>query len=170
MALCKTFDSLLEDTLHASEDTGAREMVYEQVLTILFAISVGVAIIVYAAKPRQRSIPVSMAHATSIASFQADPTPQVAIAEAPVVATPVAAEPQSVVEVVPAVADVVTTTPSDAAPVWSTPSLDIPAEVSAAPTEIAAPASRSSRPHRASKRKSTTTKVRAKPRTRTKKN
>jgi len=143
-------------------------MVYEQVLTILFAISVGVAIVVYAAKPRQRSLPVSMAHASPIASFQSDPTPQVAIAEAPVVATPVAAEPQSVVEVAPVVADVVTTTPSESAPVWATPSPDVP-EVSAAPTEVAVTAPNSPRPHRASRRKSTTTKVRAKPRTRTKK-
>ncbi len=142
-------------------------MVYEQVLTILFAISVGVAIIVYAAKPRQ-SVPVSIAHTSSIASFQADPAPQVAVSEAPVVAAPVAAETQGVVETTPVVADVVTTTPSEAAPAWSTPSLDV-AEVSAAPAEVAAEAPHSPRPHRASRRKSTTTKVRAKPRTRTKK-
>lgn len=142
-------------------------MVYEQVLTILFAISVGVAIIVYAAKPRQ-SVHVSMAHTSSVASFQADPTPQVAIAEAPVEAAPVAAEPQAVLEAAPVVPEVGVSTTSEAVPTWSTPSLGV-AEVSAAPAEVAAEAPHAPRPHRASRRKSTTTKTRAKPRTRTKK-
>jgi len=127
-------------------------MVYEQLLTILFAVAVGAAIIVYAAKPRQRSIPASIAHISAIESFgqaslvQAAPMPQVTAVEAPSIETAFVSEPQSVAEVAPMVAEVA-------------------AVVSAPAAESAGTTSRSStRSHRATKRKSTTS--HAKPRTR----
>src|SRR5271155_2920296 len=117
--------------------TRCTEMVYEQLLTILFAVGVGAAIIVYAAKPRSRSVSVSIAHGSAIGSFgnaaavQAAPMPQVTAFEAPVVETSIASESQSVVEVAPVVAEIAAVVPSEAAPISSTSGIDVSAVASA---------------------------------------
>lgn len=146
-------------------------MVYEELLTILFAIGVGAAIVIYAAKPRQRSVPV-LAGSPAVGSFGhteafvADPTP-IAIAEAPAVAAPVAPEGESAVEVVPAVADVVAPAPVETTLQTST-AVEAPATPIGAEPVTAAPAS-STRPRRTTRRKSTTTRTRARSSKRTKK-
>jgi hypothetical protein len=146
-------------------------MVYEQLLTILFAVAIGAAIIVYAAKPRQRSIPASIAHVSAIESFsqanlvQAAPMPQVTAVEAPSVETAFVSEPQSVAEVAPVVADVAAAGATEAAPISSISGIDVSAVASAPAAESTGTTSHSStRSHRATKRKSTT--GHAKPRTR----
>ena len=138
-------------------------MVYEQVLSILFAVGVGAAIIVYAAKPRSRSVSGSMAPA--VASFaqtevvQAAPMPQITAIETPVVETSIASDTQSVVEVAPVVAEVAAAGSSEAAPISSATGIDVSAVAPAPIAESPATASHSStRSHRAPKRKSTTTK------------
>ena len=149
-------------------------MVFEQLLTILFAIGVGAAIIVYAAKPRQRSVPVSIPGASPVGSFgqtamvQADPTP-LAVVEAPIVAAPVAPEPESAVEVAPAVVDAVAPAPAETSTVQSIASVDVLASPAPQVESVATATSSPARPHRASRRKSTTTKTRARSSTRTRK-
>jgi hypothetical protein len=67
-------------------------MVLEQVLTIIFAVAVGAAIIVYAARPRHRGTSISIG-ASAVGSFapaevvQAAPMPQVTAFETPAVET-----------------------------------------------------------------------------------
>jgi hypothetical protein len=151
-------------------------MVYEQVLTILFAIGAGAAIVLYAARPRQRSVPASIAGISTIESFgQADvveaaPMPQVTAIETPDVETSLVSETQSVEWVAPPVADVAAAATSEAAPTTPAPGIDVSAVASTPTVEGAGTTSQSStRSHRAPKRKSTTGRSHAKPRTRTRK-
>jgi hypothetical protein len=157
------------------KQSGAQEVVYEQLLTILFAVGVGAAIIVYAARPRSRSVTASIAHGSAVGSFRqaavvrAAPVPQVTAIQVPVVETSIASDPQSVVEVAPAVAEIAAAVPSEAAPVSSAPGIDVSAVASTPVVEGAGTTSHSpTRSHKATKRKSTT-RSRAKPSQRTKK-
>ena len=151
-------------------------MVYEQVLTILFAMAVGAAIIVYAARPRQRSVPASISHVATLESYgqaeaaQAAPMPQVTAVEAPAVATTVS-ETQSVAWVAPAAAEVAAAGSSETTPLPEAPGIDVSAVAPTPAVESSATVSQSStRSHRAPKRKSTTTsRSRAKPSQRTRK-
>jgi hypothetical protein len=147
-------------------------MVYEQVLTVLFAIGVGVAVIVYAAKPRHRSVSGSLAHTTGIESYgqatvaEATAMPQVTAIEAPVVEASVASVSQSAIVVTPAVVEIAPAAISEAAPI----SLASGIEVSAASAPVADVAGTSSQSaagaRRAPRRKSTASKTRARsPRT-----
>jgi hypothetical protein len=150
-------------------------MVYEQVLTILFAVGVGAAIIVYAARPRSRSVTASIAHGSAVGSFRqaavvrAAPMPQLTAIKAPVVETSIASDSRSVVEVAPVVAEIAPAASSEAAPISSAPGIDVSAVISTPVVESAGTTSHSStRSPRTTKRKSTT-RSRAKPSQRTKK-
>lgn len=148
-------------------------MVYEQVLTILFAISVGAAIIVYAARPRQRSVPASMAHTSVVESFSQAPAasmPQVTATEVQTVETPTASEQQSFEEAAPAVAEMAAAGRTEVTPISSASSVDVAAVAAVPVAEGASTASPSSaRTRRAPRRKSTTTKSRTKSTTLTRK-
>jgi hypothetical protein len=150
-------------------------MVYEQLLTILFAVGVGAAIIVYAARPRSRSVTASMAHGSAVGSprrvavVRAAPIPQVTAIKAPVVETSIASGSQSVVEVAPVVAEIAAAVSSEAAPISSGSGIEVSAVASTPVVEGAGTTSHSStRSHRTTKKKSTT-RSRAKPSQRTRK-
>ena len=141
-------------------------MVLEQVLTIIFAVGVGAAVIVYAARPRHRGASIS-AGRSAMGSFapaeivQAEPMPQVAAIETPVAETS-SPDAQALTEVAPVVADAEAAGPIEVASVAAT--LANPS--SAAPASIAetleAPARRAARTHRAQRKRSTATKSRTK--------
>jgi hypothetical protein len=144
------------------------------VLTILFAISVGAAIIVYAARPRQRSLPASIAHTSIVESFSQAPAasmPQVATTEAPIVETPTSSESQSFEVATPPASEVTASVQTEVAPVLSAP-VDVAAvaNIPAAEGVVTAFAS-PVRTRRAPRRKSTatTTKTRSRSSTRTRK-
>lgn len=135
-------------------------MVLEQVLTIIFAVGIGAAVIIYAARPRHRGAPLSVA-ASTLDSFSqvgvthSEPTPQAAAVEtvpeevrAPAEVSPVVTEAAAAgqVEVAPAA------TPTAA------PSPAVPVQV-AETVEPAPHAARGAR--RAQRKRSTTTKSRA---------
>ncbi|MDA4134850.1 MAG: hypothetical protein OK441_04720 [Thaumarchaeota archaeon] len=137
-------------------------MVLEQVLTIIFAVGVGAALIVYAARPRHRGASLSVG-ASAIGSFapaemvQAAPMPQVADVESPVaVISP--PEAPAVVEVAPVVADV-----APAGPVEVASSTAFPAAVatSSISETVESPAHTAVTTRRAQRKKSTATKSRA---------
>ncbi len=139
-------------------------MVLEQVLTIIFAVGIGAAVIVYAARPRHRGVSISVGP-SALGSFspaeavQAAPMPQVAAVETPVVETyppevhapvvvaPVVEEVAAVpVEVAPAATPVTEASPPVPAPTAET----VGSHVHAAP-----------RTRRAQRKRSTSTKSRA---------
>src|SRR5208283_3412097 len=108
-------------------------MVLEQVLTIIFAVGVGAALIVYAARPRHRGASISVG-ASAMGSFapsetvQAAPMPQVAAVESPVAAiSPPVME--TAVEVAPAVADVAAAEPFEVASSMAVPAAVAPASI-----------------------------------------
>ena len=127
-------------------DRQVQRMVYEQVLTIIFALCVGAAIIVYATKPRQRSVTSSIAP-VAVQSFQPAPVAQVTIEAPEVVSTAVPVEVLSVPEVAPAAPEVTALVPIETA-ATTVESID------AAPAIAKSPAR--------TRRKSTTTRSRAK--------
>ncbi len=135
-------------------------MVFEQVLTIIFAVGVGAALIVYAARPRHRGASISVG-ATAVGSFapaeivQAEPMPQVTAVETPMAAI----SPPEAVEFAPEVAQMV----AAVGPIEVATSVADP--IAAAPSPIAeaveAPARTAAGTHRAQRKKSTTRKSRA---------
>src|SRR5271169_5560642 len=140
-------------------------MVLEQVLTIIFAVGVGAAVIVYAARPRHRGASISVG-TSAIGSFapaeivQAEPMPQIAAVETPAVATSFP-ETQAISEFAPVVADA---GPVEVAPVAA--AMVTPASIA---KSVEAPAHGAASTHRAQKKRSTATKSRAKSTRRTKK-
>ena len=135
-------------------------MVFEQVLTIIFAVGVGAALIVYAARPRHRGASISVG-ASAIGSFapaetvQAVPMPQVAAVESPVA---VISLPEAVVEVAPVVADVAAVGPVEVASSMALPAAAAPASIA---ETVESPAHTAVTTHRAQRKKSTATKSRA---------
>jgi hypothetical protein len=148
-------------------------MVLEQVLTIIFAAGVGAAVIGYAVKPRNRGASISVgssAGPSGMGSFapaqivQAAPMPQITAVETPVVETysPEVTALPSVSEVVPVVAEVAAAGPAEVASVAT----EMVSPSSAAPVSIAetveAPATVATSPPKAQRKRSTSTKPRAK--------
>ena len=135
-------------------------MVFEQVLTIIFAVGVGAALIVYAARPRHRGASISVG-ASAIGSFapaetvQAVPMPQLAAVESPVA---VISLPEAVVEVAPVVADVAAAGPVEVASSMALPAAAAPASIA---ETVESPAHTAVTTHRAQRKKSTATKSRA---------
>jgi hypothetical protein len=135
-------------------------MVFEQVLTIIFAVGVGAALIVYAARPRHRGASISVG-ASAIGSFapaetvQAVPMPQLAAVESPVA---VISLPEAVVEVAPVVADVAAVGPVEVASSMALPAAAAPASIA---ETVESPAHTAVTTHRAQRKKSTATKSRA---------
>src|SRR5208283_6109266 len=94
-------------------------MAYETILTILFAIGVGAAIIVYAARPRHGAPRISVAPTSAIGSysptgaFEQAPMPQVTAVRAPVVDSSIPTEVRAI-EAAPVVeAGVAAVSPSE---------------------------------------------------------
>jgi hypothetical protein len=149
-------------------------MVLEQVLTIIFAAGVGAAVIGYAVRPRNRGASISVgpsAGPSGIGSFspaetvvQAAPMPQIAAVETPVVETssPEVNALPSVSEVVPVVAEVAAAGPVEVASIAT----EMVSPSSAAPVSIAetveAPATVAASVPKAPRKRSTSTKPRAK--------
>jgi hypothetical protein len=135
-------------------------MVFEQVLTIIFAVGVGAALIVYAARPRHRGASISVG-ASAIGSFapaetvQAVPMPQLAAVESPVA---VISLPEAVVKVAPVVADVAAPGPVEVASSMALPAAAAPASIA---ETVESPAHTAVTTHRAQRKKSTATKSRA---------
>ena len=135
-------------------------MVCEQVLTVIFAVGVGAALIVYAARPRHRGASISVG-ASAIGSFapaetvQAVPMPQLAAVESPVA---VISLPEAVVEVAPVVADVAAVGPVEVASSMALPAAAAPASIA---ETVESPAHTAVTTHRAQRKKSTATKSRA---------
>ena len=130
-------------------------MDYEPLLTILFALGIAAALVVYSAFPRGRSAAVSMA-SPSVASF----APVGAVNEAPMPEV-TAVEPVAVeVSPAPESLGVVDATPVavETAPAPVASAIDVPAIAAAQPAEAVAS---TVKPRRSTKRKSTTTKTRA---------
>jgi len=139
--------------------------VFEQVLTIIFAIGVGAAVIVYAARPRHRGASISGGHSTMgsfgpSAMVQAAPMPQVTAFETPVETfTP---DVQPVAEVAPVVADVAAVGPVEVAS-FAAPVIEAsPAAPASIAETVEAPALSAASPPRAQRKRSTATKSRAK--------
>jgi hypothetical protein len=156
-------------------------MVLEQVLTIIFAAGVGAAVIGYAVRPRNRGASISVgpsAGPSGIGSFspaetvvQAAPMPQIAAVETPVVetSTPEVQSLPSVSEVVPVVAvaaagpvevasvAIQTVSPSSAAPVSIAETVEAPATVAASVPKAQRKRSTSTKPRAKSTRKVKTT-------------
>ena len=130
-------------------------MVLEEVLTIIFALGAAAALIVYAARPRHRGLPISAGH-SAVGSYapaamgQAAPSPQVTVVETPVVEISPPAAPAPA-EVAPVVADA--TAMAEQAPAAPAPTAE------AVETPVRRPASA----HRTQRKRSTATKPRAKP-------
>jgi hypothetical protein len=150
-------------------------VVYEQVLTILFAVCVGAALVVYAAKPRHRSVSVSMAQGSAIESFgQAIATqpayvPQTAATETPTTESPVSSDSQ-IVEVTPTPILVVPSIPGDAISSLPTSTIETTPISSAQTADVASTtATAPTRTRRAPRKKSTTGTTRARSSTRAKK-
>ena len=148
------------------------EMVLEQVLTIIFALAVGAAVIVYAARPRHRGASISVGP-SAVGSFapaeivQAASMPQVTAVETPAVET-FSHEVQTM-EVAPVVADVAAAGTVEVAPVAAP--MANPTTAAAAPIAetVEIPAHRAATTHRAQRKRSTSTKSRARSSSRTKK-
>ena len=151
-------------------------MVLGQVLTIIFAVGVGAAVVLYAVKPRHRGTSIS-AGPSGLGSFgsaamgvQAAPMPQITAVETPAVETsaPEVQSLPSVSEVVPVV-PVAVAGPAEIAPI-ATEIAPIATEVagpsSAAPVSIAeaveAPATVATSTPKAQRKRSTSTKPRTK--------
>ena len=141
-------------------------MVLEQVLTIIFVVGVGAAVIAYAARPRHRGASIS-AGRSAMGSFapaeivQAEPMPQVAAIETPVVETS-SPDMQALTEVTPVVAGAAAAGPIEVASVAATmanPSSAAPASIA---ETVEAPARKAGSTHRAQRKRSTATKSRAK--------
>jgi len=145
-------------------------MAYETILTILFAVGVGAAIIVYAARPRHGAPQISVAHASAIESysqaeaFEPAPTPQVTAVQTSVVETSTPAEVHAISEPAPVVvADVAAAGPSET-PSVATATVDVSAAAPIATNETeSAPVQAAAKTPRTQRRRSTTTKPRAKP-------
>ena len=144
-------------------------MVYETVLTILFAVGIGAAIIVYAARPRQRGASISVASvapASAIESFapagaaDAVQMPQVTAVETPVVESSNSAESSAISDVAPAVA--VSAAGFSQVPLVAPSTADLSAVAPVASDETdGSQAQASPKVHRTQRRKSTTTKTHA---------
>jgi len=147
-------------------------MVLEQVLTIVFAVGVGAAVIGYAVRPRNRGASISVGPSigpSGIGSFapaeivQAAPMPQITAVETPVVETsaPEVQSLPSVSEVVPVV-PVAVAGPAEIAPIAT----EVAGPSSAAPVSIAeiveAPATVATSTPKAQRKRSTSTKPRTK--------
>lgn len=153
-------------------------MVYETTLTILFALCIGAAIVVYAARPRQRGASgtisvASVAQASAIESFapaevvQAAPMPQVTAIETPVVESSAPAESSAIADVAPAVA--VSAAGATEVPLVAAATVDVSAVAPIATSEaVGTTAQTAPKAHRTQRRKSATTKTHARP-SRTKK-
>lgn len=141
-------------------------MAYETILTILFAIGAGAAIIAYAARPRHGAPSITVAHTSTMESYsQAEPyeqaaMPQVTAVQAPVVEEPAPAEVHQIADVTPVVvAEVAAAGPSEA------PSIPTAtADVSAAGPLAASGASEQpvTRSAKTQRRRSTATRAHAK--------
>jgi len=132
-------------------------MVFEQVLTIIFALGVGVALVAYIARPRHRGVSIAAARVGTFAPSgiaHAAPMPQVAAVEMPAVEASSShpdVQQQSLTEVATVVPDAaaagpaqvatVATAVADPAPAPSVPST----AVEAAPAPVAASAPRTPR-------------------------
>ena len=141
-------------------------MVFEQVLTVLFAIGVGAAIVVYATRPRHSGASIS-AGPSAVGSFapaeivQAESMPQVTAIETPVVETS-SPEVQTFTEVAPVVADVAAAGPIEVAS-FATPVVEPSSATPASMAEtVEAPATVAASKPRAQRKRSTTTRRRAK--------
>ena len=149
-------------------------MVYETVLTILFAVGIGVAIIAYAAKPRQRggSISVASAIPASAESFapaqavESVQVPQETAVETPVVESSTRADSEAIAETAPAVA--VSATGASEVTLASASTADLSAVGPISEAGIAgSPAQIVPKARRTQRRKSTSTKAHARPSSRT---
>jgi hypothetical protein len=144
-------------------------MVYETMLTILFAVGIGAAIIVYAARPRQRGASISVASVaptSAIESFapaevvEAAPMPQVTAVETPV------AESSAIADVAPAV--VVSAAGAGGVPLVAAATMDVSAVAPVATGETeGSPAHAAQKVHRTQRRRSTATKTHARPSSKT---
>jgi hypothetical protein len=148
-------------------------MAYETILTILFALGVGAAIIVYAARPRHGVPRISVAHASAIESyspaesFEPAPMPQVTAVHAPEVDTSTPDEVHAYEAAPVVVAEVAAAGPSET-PSFATATVDVSAAAPIATSDTATPyAQTTTRAHRTQRRRSTATKAHAKPSQRT---
>ncbi len=144
-------------------------MAYETILTILFAIGVGAAIIVYAARPRHGAPRISVAHTSAIGSyspaeaFEQAPMPQVTAVRAVVVDTSTPAEVHAD-EAAPVVAaEVAIPDPSETPSVATAMAGVSPAASIAASETASAPVQAATKAPKTQRRRSTTTRPRAKP-------
>jgi len=146
-------------------------MAYETILSILFALGLGAAIIVYAARPRHPAARISMAHGSTIESFApaqtfvSAPTPQVTAVQTSAVESSETAQEHMISEISTpvAVADVSAAGPSEISSI-ATATVDVSAAGSSATSvSDAVPTHTAAKAHRTQRRKSTSTKTHAKP-------
>jgi len=144
-------------------------MAYETILTILFAMGVGAAIIVYAARSRHATPRISVAHGSAIGSyppagsFERAPTPQATVVQAPVVVALAPAEVRTVEAAPVVIAEVAAAAPRET-PSVATATVDVSAATPIATSETAsAPTHTVTRAARTQRRRSTATRPRAKP-------
>ncbi|MGA2664956.1 MAG: hypothetical protein ABSF83_08435 [Nitrososphaerales archaeon] len=157
-------------------------MVFEQVLTIIFALGVGVALVAYIARPRHRGASIA-AGAARVGTFapagiaHAAPMPQAAAVEMPAVEASSShpdVQQQSLTEVAPVVPDAAAAGPAQVAQVATVvvaadppPAPSVPSTAAeAAPAPVAASAPRAPRKRTT---RSTATKSHPRPARRTKK-
>ena len=141
-------------------------MAYETILTILFALGVGAAIIVYAARPRHGVPRISVAHASApgsfspAESFESAPTPQVTAVQAPVVETSTPAEVHAF-EAAPVVAEVAAAGTSEIPSIaTATATADVSAAAPISTSNAVSPSAHAAKAHRTQRKRSTATKAR----------